>query len=201
VKVGAGTLILNGNSDFTGGTYLNEGTLGVGSNSALGTGPLTVYGGAVRGDAAPHTISNAVNLFVTGVVTGSADLTLVGPITGAFGLTKNGTGTLTLSGHNTFSGNIVVNDGTLAVGSNDALSSGTLRFNGGGIRSDSGPRTVFNVIGLVATATVTGSDDLTLFNSICGTLPTLIPRIAGVMAYWASGAIPNKRSVLPSRSP
>ena len=167
-KVGAGTLILNGNSDFSGGTYLYEGTLGVGSNSALGTGPLVVSGGAVRGDAAAHTISNAVNLFVTGVVTGSADLTLAGPITGAYGLTKNGAGTLTLSGANSFTGGVSIDAGTLAVGSDAALENVTLTFNGGAIRSDTLPRTLYNAVNLTTIGIATGSLDLTLAGPISG---------------------------------
>ncbi|WP_177431642.1 autotransporter-associated beta strand repeat-containing protein, partial [Pseudomonas huaxiensis] len=40
-KLETGTLVLNGNNSYSGGTQLNGGTLVVGSNSALGTGTLT----------------------------------------------------------------------------------------------------------------------------------------------------------------
>ncbi|WP_177431643.1 beta strand repeat-containing protein, partial [Pseudomonas huaxiensis] len=40
-KLESGTLVLNGNNSYTGGTQLNGGTLVVGSNAALGTGTLT----------------------------------------------------------------------------------------------------------------------------------------------------------------
>jgi autotransporter-associated beta strand protein len=63
--------------------------------------------------SAPVVLSS--NLSVT-PATGTA-LTISGLISGSKGITKNGAGTLTLSGSNTFTGPVQISDGTLAVGS------------------------------------------------------------------------------------
>ena len=51
------------------------------------------------------------------------------------GLIKEGGGTLTLSGNNTFNGGLTISAGRLTMGHASALGTGTLTFNGGGIDS------------------------------------------------------------------
>ena len=51
-------------------------------------------------------------------------------LTGAGALTKTGTGTLTISGANNFTGGTVVDDGILAMGAHNVLP-GTITLNGG----------------------------------------------------------------------
>jgi autotransporter-associated beta strand protein len=46
--VGAGTLVLNGNSDFNGGVIVEAGELVVDSETALGTGDIEIRGGSLR---------------------------------------------------------------------------------------------------------------------------------------------------------
>ncbi|MEU1269310.1 phosphatase PAP2 family protein [Streptomyces sp. NPDC005799] len=55
-------------------------------------------------------------------------------IEGDGGLTKQGTGTLTLTGHNTYTGGTVVKDGTLVAASSHALGHGDVRVSGGSLR-------------------------------------------------------------------
>ncbi len=112
-KADLGTLRLAGANTFAGGTTLNAGTLALGSDNALGTGALTIAGGAIQADGASRLIPNAVNLNVPITLTDSLDLTLSGPISGTGGVTKTGTGTLTLAGVNSFTGGISVTAGTL----------------------------------------------------------------------------------------
>ncbi|MEV5438304.1 phosphatase PAP2 family protein [Streptomyces sp. NPDC052682] len=57
-------------------------------------------------------------------------------ITGTGGLTKRGTGTLTLTGHNRYQGGTVVEDGTLVAASPHALGEGDVRVAGGTLRVD-----------------------------------------------------------------
>ena len=62
-------------------------------------------------------------------VTGSNNTTLAGDISddtnlNPAGIIKNGTGTLTLTGNNTFRGNVTINSGVVEVGSLNALGAG-----------------------------------------------------------------------------
>ena len=43
-KIGGGTLVLDGNNTYSGGTFLQQGTLALAQDNALGTGPLTTLG-------------------------------------------------------------------------------------------------------------------------------------------------------------
>jgi fibronectin-binding autotransporter adhesin len=115
-KIGAGTLILAGNnSDYAGDVFNSNGTIAVGSDSPLGSGRLFFEGGALRSEGAPRIVSNNVTMTATGVITGGTDLTLMGAIDGAGGLTKNGLGKLTLSAVNSYAGATNVDGGTLAI--------------------------------------------------------------------------------------
>ena len=80
-KVGNGTMALSGNNTFTGGVFLNAGTLGINSTNALGTGTLTL-------GAAGVTIDN----------TGGAPITSANSETWGFNFNYGGTQNLTLSG-------------------------------------------------------------------------------------------------------
>ncbi|MEO5714831.1 MAG: autotransporter-associated beta strand repeat-containing protein [Luteolibacter sp.] len=143
-KSGSGTLTLSGANGYNGGTILNAGTLNINNASAIGTGALTITGGMIdntTGAAITLSTNNtqawngdfafggtkALNLGTGAVTLGSnrtittngttEALTVGGVISGSgFGLTKNGTGTLTLLGANTFTGNILISNGTLTAG-------------------------------------------------------------------------------------
>lgn len=62
-KAGPGTLLLSGDNTWSGGTTLSEGVLQIGSNTALGTGLLSIAGGTLGGDGGFHSITN--NIAVT----------------------------------------------------------------------------------------------------------------------------------------
>ncbi|WP_339804245.1 autotransporter-associated beta strand repeat-containing protein [Saezia sanguinis] len=115
-KEGAGKLILTGNNTYTGGTVIAQGVLQGNAQS-------------IRGD-----VLNYAELVFDQV----ADATFANNITGTGNLTKEGAGVLTLSGSNTYSGDTLVNHGTLQAGGVNALaqghysisSTGTLDLNG-----------------------------------------------------------------------
>ena len=105
-----------------------------------------------------------VNLNANGLTVGDANnTTYAGVISGPGGtLTKNGTGRLTLSGANTFTGGATLNAGALAIGDDAALGTGTLAVNGGALEADGGPRTVANAVNVNADFTVSGTQALDL---------------------------------------
>jgi len=117
-KSGTGTVTLTGTNTYSGGTTVGAGTL-QGTTASL-------QGGIAN---------NAAVVFDQG-----SEGTYAGVMSGTGSLTKNGTGTVALTGSNTHSGGTVVNGGTLAVGADNHLGSGAggLAFNGGTLRFDGG---------------------------------------------------------------
>jgi len=119
VSLNGGTLIAS-NVGLTGGItntlQFNGGILQAGAASTHFIGPaanfaaLVSVGGAVINDGGNGIQINAALV---------AD-----PNSGGGGLTKNGAGTLTLANTNTYSGNTIINGGTLALGTNSSVSAG-----------------------------------------------------------------------------
>ncbi|WP_440533699.1 autotransporter outer membrane beta-barrel domain-containing protein [Variovorax sp. YR566] len=126
VKQGTGTLTLSGASTYTGGTALRQGRLNLGNNLALGTGTLLMDDDTTLGFSADGlTIANAIQL--TGnndpvIDTGAFNAILSGAISGGGFITKEGTGTLTLSGANNYTGATNVAQGTLKAGAANTFS-------------------------------------------------------------------------------
>ena len=126
-KSGDGTMILTGNNTYTGSTTVNNGTLRSGAANAFVNRAYIVNGGTLDLNGNSLTMTS---LSGTGgvVALGSADLTVnqsesqteidiySGVISGSGSLTQNGTGTLTLTGDNRYTGNTAVIDGTLQIG-------------------------------------------------------------------------------------
>ncbi|MGH8817613.1 MAG: beta strand repeat-containing protein, partial [Achromobacter pestifer] len=130
MKSDFGTLVLEGVNTYTGGTALQLGKLSVSSDANLGaaSGGLTMMGGALATTASFNS-GRTVNLAQNGaidVATGT-QLGLAGVISGGGTLIKQGVGTLTLTGVNTYA-NTTVQAGTL-IGNADSIK-GTLNNNG-----------------------------------------------------------------------
>lgn len=108
---------------------------GTGSQTlTLGTGGITRTAGSSNTQTLAMT-TLALTANTTMNIAGSGGLTISSAITGATrSITKDGAGTLTLSGANTFSGGVTLNAGTLSVSSASALGTGTLTLAGGTLR-------------------------------------------------------------------
>jgi autotransporter-associated beta strand protein len=176
-KVGTGTLTLTGNNSYQGGTNLNAGTIAVGSDAALGTGALTMADGTTLQAAANVSLSNAIGLNGTNTIdTNGNALALSGIISGTgVTLDKIGTGTLTLSGTNAYSGTTTLNAGTIAVANNAALGTSTLSMaTGTTLQAGAAGLMLSNAIGLNGTNTIdTNGNALALSGIISGTGVTL----------------------------
>ncbi|MDQ7958875.1 MAG: autotransporter-associated beta strand repeat-containing protein, partial [Pseudomonadota bacterium] len=142
VKYGPGVLTLSGANTYSGGTTLNAGTLLANNDSALGTGALTINGGALGTGLAATTLANAV------AANGSFDMLTTAP----------GSASLTLNGNVALNGAVRINGasagqatfgfgGAISGGQGltfDATGSGANTFNLFGATSNSygGPTTV-----------------------------------------------------------
>ncbi|ODA67265.1 Extracellular serine protease precursor [Methyloligella halotolerans] len=90
-KTGAGTLILTGENTYTGGTTISAGTLQIDSDSIVG-----------------DVVNNAALTFDQ-----ATNGTFAGDISGTGSLTKINTGTLILTGSNSYTGGTTISAGTL----------------------------------------------------------------------------------------
>ncbi|EDR1107793.1 fibronectin-binding autotransporter adhesin ShdA [Salmonella enterica subsp. enterica serovar Fluntern] len=115
VKSGSDELIVTGDNTYSGGTTITGGTLTADHADSLGTGAI-------------------VNSGVLQVGEGELENTL----SGSGSLVKTGTGELTLSGDNTYSGGTTIDDGVLiaanvnALGGGDVDNAGTLKLDAEG---------------------------------------------------------------------
>ena len=129
VKTDAGGLFLNAANTYTGGTSVTSGTLYVANSAALQLSTLDTSGGTgtVTFDLTPVLLGGlagagtlSTNGMVLDVGNNNASTTYSGALSGAGGLAKIGSGTLTLTGTNTYTGGTTVKDGLLLLGFNAA---------------------------------------------------------------------------------
>jgi autotransporter-associated beta strand protein len=153
IQDGAGTLTLAGANDYTGATHVEIGTLMAGSDTGFSSASaFTVSNGATLdvnghnvaiGSLADGTGASTVTnggTVASSLTTGgdNTDTTFFGTIqdgTHALALVKEGTGTFTLAGANTYSGDTTVNGGAISISADDNLGSvitpGTLHLAAG----------------------------------------------------------------------
>ncbi|EEM8426676.1 autotransporter outer membrane beta-barrel domain-containing protein [Salmonella enterica subsp. enterica serovar Essen] len=170
IKQGAGTLILNAENTYTGGTTISGGTLVATNVEALGSGDVT---------------DDATLELNTGGTFDNA-------ISGSGQVVKSGDDVLTLSGANSYSGGTLISDGTLvasnveALGTGDVTDNATLELNTGG--------TFDNAISGSGQVVKSGDETLTLSGSNTYTGGTLISGgtlVASNVEALGSGDVTN----------
>ena len=223
-----GTLTLAGNNTFSGPTtILNDFTLKLANTNALqdstyvGGESNTDGGGTLVFDSSvsSHAFTFGGLELPTGIV-GTNDITLQdtagnpvaltvggnnasteyrGHLSGSGSFTKDGTGTLTLSGANTYAGNTTIGMGTLALGLDNAIPSGTGKGNvavntaatldlaghnltvNGLSDGAGGGGTVDNTVAGAVTLTIGGNDATSAFSGA-------IQNTAGTLSLTKTGA-------------
>lgn len=150
---GLGTVRLSGSANtYSGNTIINSGTLQLGANNVLpdgsgkgnvtfnpssGTATIDINGrtetinGLSSSGAGTSVVDNSTGAGSLSVGNNNASSTFAGSIrstAGTLALTKLGTGTLTLSGSNSYTGTTTISNGTLAVTGSGTLGSSNNRL-------------------------------------------------------------------------
>ena len=127
---------------LSGGTTIDGNTtLAIGSDAVLGaagsritlgdtstSGTLRFLTGSNVTTSRPFTFNAGGGIVDTA---GNATITLAGVLDGAGSLSKNGTGLLTLTGANSYTGGTFVNAGTLRAGATNVFGTGSMFVNSG----------------------------------------------------------------------
>jgi autotransporter-associated beta strand protein len=202
-------------SDYALGTstiFFTNASAAVGGNiSSIGSATRTLINSLVFSNNA--LLGNGTD-YGTLVLNGNADLagaaralTLASPVVmngaitnGRLVIVTTGTGTLTLSGTNTYGLGTILSNGTLIVGNDAALGTGLLTFSGGSLSNVDNHTVANNVnLGNSATISVVGTDVLRLSGTITnsGSLTKLAAgtlTLAGANTY--SGNTTNSAGTL-----
>src|SRR5262245_56090569 len=156
-----GTLKLSSNNAFTAPhLIMDETTVIVGSNTALGSVPLVLNNGSTLVSSTAVTLANRLEVGAGGAtIGGSSDLALSGDchiqdgetltvantartvsfngiLFGPGSLVKSGAGQLTLRGVNTYEGGTAIQGGSVLVERDTSLGRGPLQLNGGMLAKD-----------------------------------------------------------------
>ena len=151
-KTGSGLMLLSGSNNYSGPTTVSAGILRAGSTQAFGNNSAVSLANTSGASLDLNGFNNSLGSLSGGgttggtVTLGSATLTVggantspsayAGVISGSGALVKTGTGTLQLTGFNTFSGGATINAGTLQLnasgGGGTGIVRGTVTVNTGG---------------------------------------------------------------------
>ncbi|WP_445488208.1 beta strand repeat-containing protein [Rhodopseudomonas sp. RCAM05734] len=148
VQAGSGITTLTGLNTYSGGTFVNAGTLRIGGAGTLGDSgaATTVAGGTLDLGSTTQTQNGGVTLtsgaIINGTLVSSAlfelrDGTIGATLAGTGGVTKVGTGRANITGTEAYTGATTVNGGTLSV-NGDITSSSSVTVNAGGTLGGNG---------------------------------------------------------------
>jgi fibronectin-binding autotransporter adhesin len=193
LKSSSGNVTLSGSNTYTGDTSVTGGTLTLGanfpiSNLNLNGGTFNVGGfsttmGIVAISANGGTITNGTITGSTYSVTNTASATISAALAGVGGLTKAGTGTLTLSGANTYTGDTIVTAGTLTLGANFPISNLNLNggtFNVGGFSTTMGTVAISANGGTISNGTITSGTTYSITNTSSASISAILAGSIGL---------------------
>jgi autotransporter-associated beta strand protein len=185
---GSAILTLSGSNSYYGGTTISSGTVDLGSTTALGYsgyGGLTMNGGTLDMKGFAPTlgalagsggyVTNSGSSATLTVEANNSSSTFAGDIeTGAIALDKAGTGTLALTGANSFTGMTTIAAGTLELGYGSSVGSV------GGNITDNSVLAFDNPSNQTYSGVISGSGSVTMYGSAILTL-------SGSNSYSGSG--------------
>src|SRR6056300_653883 len=135
VKVNAGTVTLSGTNTYSGSTTITNGVISVSSSANLGATPGSadadniIFNGGTLTTTATFTLGTNKGITMTGtgtINTGtSKGLGYGGIIDGSGTLTKDGLGSITLTGVSTFDGDLNIDAGTVVLDTGQIYATGT----------------------------------------------------------------------------
>ncbi|SUD41798.1 Pyrrolo-quinoline quinone [Ectopseudomonas mendocina] len=172
-------LTLSGSNSYSGATtLLNYGWLklngeaSISNSSAVqvnGNSVLTLLSDQTIGSLASSAATASIQLGSYTLSAGgdNSSTTVAGVISGNGALIKQGTGTLTLAGNNTYVGSTTVSAGTLSIASDANLGAGSLILAGSTL-DISGATTIDNAITLTGNSSIGNASAVTLSSAISG---------------------------------
>lgn len=155
VKDGAGELVLNAVETYTGSTTINDGTVTLAAGTGLlpSTTAVTINLGTLNINGNSQTIASLAGTADAALSLGNGHLTVgdaqnttfAGVLSGIHGqVTKQGSGSLTLTAVNTYDGNTTINAGTLFI--NGRLPNSNITIGAAGTLGGGGNGTTTGVV-------------------------------------------------------
>ncbi|MBO2930644.1 autotransporter-associated beta strand repeat-containing protein, partial [Pseudomonas otitidis] len=170
----------SGTNTYTGVTILaNYGWLKLNGDASMadnnvvrvnGNSVLTLLSNQTIGSLASNNANASIQLGSYTLTAGGDNTTtsVLGVISGTGSLVKQGSGTLTLSGSNTYGGTTTVSGGTLSISGDGNLGGDTVILAGGTVLDVSGATTINNAIVLTGNSSIGNSNAVTLSGAISG---------------------------------
>ncbi|HTB79631.1 MAG TPA: autotransporter-associated beta strand repeat-containing protein [Opitutaceae bacterium] len=207
LQVQSGVTLANNFTLNSPGTSANDGAIENLSGSNTVSGTVTLAGNSrIQSDAGALTFSNTVSLGANTLnVGGNSNTTISNTISGTGALTKDGSGTLTLSHANTFTGSTTISAGTLTAGAANVLNttSGVTVSSGATLGLNNFSQTIANLnssgtldFGSTGGETLTLTGTNTLGGTMAGAIGTLVVGSGATLTLAANFNDPSLNIIL-----